>query len=631
MKKICLLVTLFVSFAARSQDYKVSSIPDSLLKDADAVKRFEELRVIIKGIDKAVVKHTWCYTILNESGEEFASYINFYDKFHSLSDISGKMFDENGKLIKSIHKKDISDLAENDGESLINDGRIKRFMFYNKVYPYTVEFEDEDTYDGIFDLPEWRPVDDEKMALQKSVFIVETPMDYNLRYKQFNYADKPSMVSNTHSIVYRWEIDGLKAIMLEPLQPVWHEVTPTVFIAPTDFEFGGYKGNMSSWNNFGKFIYQLYSGRDVLPENAKRDVHRLTDGLNSKEEKVKALYNYLQQNTRYIGIQLGIGGWQPFEAKYVAEKKYGDCKALSNYMVSLLKEAGIPANCVAIYAGPGIKGLFEDFPVNMFDHIIACVPDAKDTMWLECTSQTVSPGYMGKSTGNRKALLISDKGGFVVTTPNYLSNDNLQLRKVDAVIDENGNLTADVNTHFTGIQQDLQHYLMYSESKEQREKYLNQTINLPTYAVEKNDYHEIKGKIPCINQYLKIASSAYASVSGKRIFIMPNLLNRTSKLSEDRPRVFNVEFGYSFKDADTIVIKIPPGYRAEAMPRDVHIVNKFGSYSIVYSISNDVIKLLRVNEESAASFPPSDYSGLVGFYEEMYKADHARIVLVKNE
>src|SRR5271154_107571 len=111
MKNLILLCIILVPLGINAQDYKVSLIPDSLLKDADVVKRYEELHVTIRGIDKAIIKHKYAYTILNEAGEDLAYYINEYDKFHSLSDISGRMFDKDGKLLKSIKKKDISDVS----------------------------------------------------------------------------------------------------------------------------------------------------------------------------------------------------------------------------------------------------------------------------------------------------------------------------------------------------------------------------------------------------------------------------------------------------------------------------------------------------------------------------------------
>ena len=614
-----------------AQDYKVSLIPDSLLKDADAIKRYEEWRITIKSEDRAIVKHRYAYTILNESGEEFAIYSNYYDKFHSLSDISGTMYDANGKSMKSIRKKDIADVSATDGESLVSDARSKQYIFYNKVYPYTVEFEDELSFDGVFGLPIWLPINDEKLAVQKSIFTVEIPSDYQLRYKQFNYSAKPNINTTDKKITYTWEISNQKAKIQELYQPDWHEITPTVFIAPTNFEYGGYKGNMSSWNNLGKFMYNLYDGRDNLPEDLKKEVHRITDGLATKEEKIDALYFFMQKNTRYISIQLGIGGLQPFEAKYVAEKKYGDCKALSNYMVAILKEAGIKANWVIIGAGEGRKGLFEDFPCNQFNHVVVCVPNGKDSTWLECTNQTVSPGYMGDFTGNRKALLISENGGYVVKTPNYTSSDNLQLRKVDATLDDGGNMIAEVKTRFTGTQQELQHSLMYDQNSEQREKYLNNALNLPTYKVEKSEYKEIKGRIPVIDEYLKITAPSYASVTGKRIFIMPNLFNRGRKLSSDKPRQFDVEFRFSFKDVDTIKIKIPDGYSVESMPSDVKLSTKFGKYSIAYKMANNFIELLRINERSAGVYPVADYKDLTSYFEQIYKADRAKMVLVKKD
>ena len=205
-------------------------------------------------------------------------------------------------------------------------------------------------------------------------------------------------------------------------------------------------------------------------------------------EKIFILYDFLQKNTRYISIQLGIGGWQPFEAAYVAEKKYGDCKALSNYMIALLKEAGITGKYVEIYGGKSPPPFIEDFSFSQSNHVISCVPLNKDTIWLECTSQTVSPGYMGSFTGNRKALLIDETGGHVVQTPVYRAGDNLRLRIVKAVADEQGNLSAEITNTYSGLQQDFPHSLMYDASKEERVKFLNQMFNLPTYEVIKNDY-----------------------------------------------------------------------------------------------------------------------------------------------
>lgn len=626
MKKLLMGLLIFFPLLNYGQDYKVATIPDSIKENADAIKRVEEIHVIIKGVEKAVIKRKRAYTILNEAGDIFAYYSEEYDNFYMLSDISGKMFDSDGKLIKSIKKKDIADVAVNDGESLISDARKKRFAFYNKKYPYTVEFEDEITLNGIFEFPTWIPIEDDRLSVERSTYLVEFPDNYHLRYKQFNYPGTPLKSNNSLS----WNITNKKAFVFEKYQPDLREITPNVFVAPSEFVFGGYSGNMSSWKELGIFYAQLYKNRDQLTSEVKLEVHKLTDHLPTNEEKVKVLYSYMQKNTRYVSIQLGIGGMQPFEAKFVAEKKYGDCKALSNYMVSLLKEAGIKANIVAIRSGEGRKGLEEDFPSHSFDHVIACVPSEKDTIWLECTNQTISPGYMGAFTGNRKALLIADDGGYVVNTPDYQANDNLEIRKVHAIIDAEGNLDADIFTSFTGIQQDLQHELIYSVNKEQREKFLNNSINLPTYKIEKSEYKERKGRIPEVDEYLKISAPNYASVSGKRMFIQPNLFDKVSKLPNDNERIFDVKISFAYRDIDTVLIQIPENYKLEAIPKDENIKNKFGEYKIAFQINGNTIKMLRLHELNANKFPAAEYTNMVAFYDAMYKADRAKIVFVKN-
>ncbi len=631
MRLLVIFIAMALPVCLRAQDYNVALIPDSLKENANVVKRLEEIRVSIKSPSRAVITRKYALTIMNEEGQHYSAYINNYSKFFSLESVDGSLFDAAGKLIKNVKKKDISDVSMNDDESLISDNRVKRHIFYYSNFPYTVQYEDEREYSGTFFLPDWMPVSDEKYSVQKSSFSVEVPSGYQLRYKFFNLP-APVVNNSSRNTTYEWQIKNFKSLREERFQPGWDEVTPTVYLAPTEFEFGGYKGNMSSWFELGKYMNSLYAGRDQLPEKIKAEIHKLTDGVTDVKEKIRLVYEYMQKSTRYIGIQLGIGGWQPFEASFVAAKGYGDCKALSNYTVSMLKEAGVKANPVIINSGHGERGLWEDFPAPFFNHVVMCVPNVKDTIWLECTNQTISAGYMGTHTGNRKALMLGQDGGYVVSTPQYRINNNLQLRKVNAVIDGEGNLKAEVNTRFTGEQQELQHSLIYNASKEQRERYLNNVISLPTYKVNRSDYKETKGYIPVVDELLDISSPNYASVSGKRLFVVPNLFNKSSeRLPVDNPRKFAIQFDYAFRDVDTIMIKIPAGYQPEAMTKDVDLKSKFGTYHLQTKYVNDELEVIRIREQNDGTFPPSDYEALTTFFDQMYKTDRSKIVFVKNQ
>lgn len=625
------LAVLFLVLKANAQDYTATTIPDSLSKGANAVLRSEEFRITIKDIDRASISRKYVVTVLNDAGRRYSVYHNSYDKLVSLSDIDGNLYDANGKHLKNVKKKDIADFIDDDEMTLATDNRIKMHNFYYTEYPYTVEYEDQQDFDGIYYLPYWVPQLSNHCSVQQSKFIVETPVNYQLRYKAFKYAGNPIIVNDGKKITYTWEVKNLKAFEDEDFSPSWEETTTAVFLAPVDFKIDGYTGKMDTWQNLGKFIAQLNAGRDVLPDNVKKDVHSLTDNLKTPKEKAFALYNYLQKNTRYILVKLGIGGWQPYDANYVATKKYGDCKALSNYMVSLLKEAGVKGNYVLVNGDDeDLHGLWEDFPSPFFNHAIVCVPDGKDTLWFECTNQTIAAGYMSSFTGNRKALMIGDDGGHIVNTPTYTPEDNMQIRNVSASIDSTGKLDAILNTTYTGIQQDMPHALINDLDKDYKEKFLNKELNLPTYQVNTSKYIEKKNLIPEVDEQLDITALSYATISGKRLFIKPNLFNKVAtKYNEDDERLFDIDYPYSFHDIDSIQIKIPSGYTSEAVPKTVTLNSKFGTYSIEYKIDNDAVTVVRNYECASGRFPASDYKDFSRFYNDIYKADRSQVVLIK--
>jgi hypothetical protein len=631
MKNALLLLLLWPA-GLFAQGYSALFIADSLKKNANVVLRYEETVVEIKSPGKATVKERHTYTIMNEAAARYGAYSSSYGKFNSINYINGHLYDAFGKELKSVKKKDMQDVSGDDESNLMVDTRYKVHDFYCRTYPYTVDYEEEDDMDGILDFTDWVPMAAANMSVQFSKYVIIAPKDYEVRYKSYNCAVQPVVTEDGKKKVYTWQIRNLPAITTEPNAPSFRELVPNIVFAPSDFEAEGYKGNMSTWTNFGKFMYQLAAGRDVLPDDIKAKVHQIADPLKDDKSKIFALYDFMQKNTRYISVQLGIGGWQPFDAKYVATKRYGDCKALSNYMVALLKEAGIKANHVVITAGSNAKAINEEFPSLQGNHMITCVPRQNDTIWLECTSQTVSPGFMGSFTGDRKAILIDEDGGHIVRTPIYTAADNLQLRVVNAVVDAEGNLDAKVNTRFTGIQQETPHALIYEVSKDEREKYLNKAINLPTYQVKESNYVEEKAVLPVVKEYLHVLSNGYASVTGKRLFIAPNLFNKTStRYSADSVRKYDIVYNYAFRDIDSVSITIPEGFTPESMPPPVLIDSKFGKYSAQVKVDGNKIFYIRVQEKSRGRFQPGDYADMVKFQEQIYKADRARIVMVKKE
>lgn len=626
----CLLALLPV--AGFAQEYAVSRVPDSLLKDSRAVMREEEMILEIKSPARAVLKERSVFTIMNERGDNLGGFTDTYSKLTTLGALTGILYDEQGKELKRVKKKDMEDRSYVAAGTLYDDIRYKAHNFYYRNYPYTVEYQSEEEMNGLLFFPAWKPLLNYGISTVHSRYVIIAPKDYEVRYKTLNYSGLPVITESGDKRIYTWEIRNLGARTRETWSPEWREIAPSVLFAPSQFEAEGYKGDMSSWESFGKFINQLLAGRDVLPEETRKKVHELTDNLKTEREKIDVLYNFLQKNTHYISIQLGIGGWQPFPADYVAAKKYGDCKALSNYMVALLKEAGIGARYVIIYGGDDVPELVADFPSIQGNHAICCVPMGRDTVWLECTSQTVSPGYMGSFTGGRKAILIDANGGHIVRTPDYSARENASRRIIEAVIEASGDLDAEVNTVYSGVLQERPHRLLNELSGEEREKYLNSLLNLPTYKVEKSHYEELRGDIPKMKEYLHILSTGYASVSGKRLFINPNLFDRSRiRLPADSVRKYDLIYDESFLTTDSITIRIPGGYRAESVPQDLHIDSPYGKYTATTKVMPDRIVFYRSREKWEGRFPPSKYQELVKFFERIYQSDYSRIVLVKQD
>jgi transglutaminase-like putative cysteine protease len=623
-----LLLTFFSCRPAFSQDLVMAPIPDSLQKDADVVKRTDDTEIDIESSHKAKIHTRHVYTILNAAGDSYATIRTYYDKFHELVNATGILYDAGGKVLKKVRKSDMEDWSTAGSGILMTDARVKLYHFSCRSYPCSVSFEEEFVQTGLFVLPVWRPQPSPAMAVESSSLVVRAPAGYPLRYKA--YDDPQEVRVEGKGQVYSWQLHNRPAKKEEPFAPQWNRTETTVLLASGDFEEGGYRGSLYSWAEMGKFVIDLYRGRDQLPDEARQKVHDLADGLRDDREKIDTLYNFLQQDTHYVAIELGIGGWQPFDAADVYHKKYGDCKALSNYMVALLKEAGIRACSVLIRAGPGAPAMDTGFICSQFNHAVVVAFAGKDSIWLECTSPDLAPGYLSGFTADRDALLLDSSGGHIVHTPVYGVKENRLSRNVRGRIGNNGDLAANWQASYSGLEQDaLQQQLDHLSKKELAEQ-RQQTVGITNCSISGLNYRTTRVAVPEIDESMRLEAGQFATVSGNRLFLTPGaFLIRSGAMKEGEKRRSNIELTMSYQETDSIFLQIPNGYMPEGTLPSASYSASFGSYRIHTELNGDTLLLVSHYRQNKGIYPADNWAGLAHFFNLIHREGDMELVFIK--
>jgi hypothetical protein len=630
------IVFLFFSFsslitkAKEEPKYPVTLISDELKKGVHMVVRENHVTYKVHAQDRATLHVVEAYTILNNSGRSYAEKVIGYDKLKKVTSFKGVAYDQAGIVIKKLKSTEIVDQSAFDG-SLFTDDRLKYADLKQLHYPYTVEFEYEIDYKFLFSTPTFEVLLDEKTSTQKASFQLIFPEELALRYELINLTDKPISEKTADGLQsLTWSFQNVAPVDLEPFGPDMSEIFPLIRTAPSKFEYEGYRGNMNSWAEYGKWIASLNKDRNELPQPTKLKINALTKDLTTNDEKAKVLYEYLQSKTRYISIQLGIGGLQPFSATTVDQNGYGDCKALSNYMVSMLDEVGIKSNYTLINSGKYASPMRTNFPSSQFDHVVVSVPNGRDTIWLECTSQDNPFGYMGYHTENRKALAVTEDGAVIVKTPTYTAQHNIQATRAEIILKITGDATAKVRTTYQGLQYENNELAFtITKSLEDQKKWIQNNTQIPSFDLSSFSMINKKDRIPSAIVFADLKLNRFASVSGKRIFLTPNLSNRSTFIPEKvESRKTAVVLKTAFTDYDTIQYKLPEGIYPEFLPPPVSFTSQFGEYESSFKFNENGLIYTRQVKMKNGVFPPSSYNELIEFFKNMNRADHIKVIFI---
>ncbi|HEY0741477.1 MAG TPA: DUF3857 domain-containing transglutaminase family protein [Chryseosolibacter sp.] len=627
---VALYLISFATAFGGDPKYPVSAIAEELKANAHAVFRENTSVYTIHARDRASHYVRQVITIFNSKAKHYAAEAIYYDRLSKVRSMSATVYDGSGKEIKRLRDKDIEDHSA-VGDALFSDDRFKYFDLSQGIYPYTIEIEYEVDYKFLYQIPTFVIVNNENVACERGTFTLRYPENVRPRFKASNVNQSTSEKAVENGWYERsWEFENVLPLKLEPEGPTFLDIVPAISAAPSTFEYDGYVGAMNTWDDYGKWIASLNKGRNILPLPTKDKAVQLTKGATSREEKVRILYEFLQNKTRYVSIHLGIGGLQPFEASVVDKNGYGDCKALSNYMMALLDAVQIPSYYALINSGFRAYPLQEDFPSMQFDHVLVAVPNGKDTLWLECTSQTNPFGYQGFHTGDRKALLIIENGAKIVKTKHYSPEENLQTRSAHVYLEPTGDGIAKIKTTYAGLQYDAEgvSHVLDATADEQK-KWIHDNTRIPTFDVVKSQFQVVKSKIPSATVTLELGLRRYGTVSGKRLFLIPNLMNRSGFVPEKNDtRKTNIVRHFSYTDIDSIYYHVPEDLYPEMLPSPVSIKSEFGEYESTFKMDQGSVIYVRRLKISKGEFPAAMYNDYVEFFKKINRADNTKIVFL---
>ncbi|MFC3563411.1 DUF3857 domain-containing protein [Pedobacter jamesrossensis] len=622
-------IILCYSTVFGQDNYDSELIPSNLKNRANATIRNEETVVDMRSPDNVMLSVKKAITVYNKNGENDARLVLFYDKNTAIKSIKGEVYNASGILTKKFSQSNFSDESAADGFSLFVDSRVKHYLPSENIYPYTIVYNYEIRYKQNLIIRDWVPQTADDISVEKSSYTFICKPTDELRIKAQNFAEKPEEQINEKQKTLIWKISNMAAVKPEPFSPDRDTHQTTIKIAAKEFTYYNHKGSYTNWQELGKWVYDdLLKTRKTLAPATVELIKDLVKNEKTDTDKARKIYQYMQDKTRYISVQIGIGGFQPVSAADVDRLGYGDCKALVNYMQSLLDVVGIDSYYCVVEAG-NQKASLDPTYASMVqgNHIILCMPLKGDTTWLECTNQKIPFGFLSTFTDDRTVLACTADGGKLLKTPKLSTENNQQIRNGTITIFPNGDAKGNIKTVFKGSQYDNNEEIIGKPFTEQQ-KLLTDVYNIDNINFSAVNYVQKKDINPEVIENIAISIRSYAAINNGRMFIKINAFNTQNAVTEVRNRTQPVYINRGFTDEDTIVYNLPDEVMTNILPEnDKKYKTVFGEYTMKASLEGKKLTYYRKLVMNDGTFPASSYAEFYKFITDVNSADGLKIIL----
>ncbi|WP_456457366.1 DUF3857 domain-containing protein [Thermovibrio sp.] len=464
--------------------------------------------------------------------------------------------------------------------------------------------------------------------VKEATFTVLVPENSYFRFKTYNMTSsesKPKVSCKGGYKVLTWTLRNVPPIERENNMPPFGEVAKKVAVS-----------SIKSWDEVAKWYSEL-AKKAVEPDSLVRETTlKVVKGKKTLEDKIRAIYNFVSQNIRYVGMEFGINGYKPHRAGEILRNRYGDCKDHATLLISMLKVIGVKGYPVLI---PTLSKADADPQMPMptaFNHEIAAVKINGKLLFMDTTSDFVPFGYLPPSDQGRHSLVVDleRERGALKDTPVYPPSSNQEDFSGTFEIGRFGALFGSFKFHYTGIYGVIERARLFSLTLSQIDKHVYELASKvsPGFDVESYKFSDYKDlNVPYVDIWIKGKDLSYSTLTSHFLlakFPSPDF-SRLISLVAPKERNYPFVVGYKMEKEVTSSVKIPQGYTLYLKPEDFSFKNRVGSLLLRWKEEGDKITLNFKMVLNKRIVPVNEYQDLRELFNRAVKTLRNQVLILK--
>ena len=591
----------------------------------DAIVEKEEVSIEVISLKNFKIHKKQRVQILTPEGDKFARLSYAEDEFIRNREFVVRVYDASGDLVDTFTKNVFERELLFKGANYYDDAQVYSLDVSRQNHPYTLEISSITHREWMFDFS-WNPISSESVFYKELSLTISRPADLELEiYTNSRIQHTASLEKKVRSDFFK--LGGSLGIKKEPFG--LKKSGSLVELIFKNFDYNGYRGSLESWESFGLWMNELWRKKSNLNEKALAEIY--PDGFQNLNDSAKAklAFDCIKKNMRYVAITYGIGGLQTASAQKTFQSGYGDCKALTNLMCSILDMVDVESYPALISAGKNDAWIDPNRPTHNFNHVILCVPNQGDTIWVECTSQNAPLNYLSDFTDNRFALLLTPEGGKLVKTPSYFYHENLASRNTTLSISSTGEVEIFFEAEYERLAMERSVFQLKNAGY-QDEGLIRYFTNLKSFEVENLEVEEYASDNPRMTVSLRIHDRLFTKKMGKKLLFTPFFYTGQFPAFEEEERTEPIYFRRGYTYVDTIDVIFPTRMTLDKFPESRSVETDFGGYQLETNLLSEAegVRFVRKVYYKEGEYPKENYSEIKGFFDTIKKDESIKLALI---